>query len=467
MMVPVQDRTRRHALVALLTVVVVASRLPFLDAALSSDEGGFLLVGSQWHSDSSLYGDYWVDRPPLLIALFGLAGNAIGLRLMGCLAAASVAVLADRVGFVLRRAWSPWPVMAGAAFVSMPLFGLRQVDGELLAVPFVLGGLLVGLRASERGSWRGWVAAGVLGACAVLVKQNFVDVFVFGVVLLVARRSRPGQLGALVAGGLDGLVAGCALAAMRGTSPAGLWDALVVFRLRADGLIGSSADDATSDRFGNVLLALLASGAVFVVILFLVAAVRRWRDPLVLATIALLSWELFGVVAGGSYWLHYLIGLIPGLVLAVALLEREPGRLRLAARSLTSYAVVAAVVSTIAWQLNAPAASTSDRVSRWLAGQVHDGDTGVVLYGNPDLLWNAGLTSPYEELWSLPVRVRDPDLVELTAILRGPDAPTWVIAWDDMEACCIQSATAREVVRQRYRLYAEMDGVDIYRLGSS
>jgi hypothetical protein len=207
-----------------------------------------------------------------------------------------------------------------------------------------------------------------------------------------------------------------------------------------------------------VLLALLASGAVFVVILLLVAAVRRWREPLVLATIALLAWELFGVVAGGSYWLHYLIGLIPGLVLAVALLE---------ARSLTSYAVTAAVVSTIAWQLDAPAESTSDRVSRWLAGQVRDNDTGVVLYGNPNMLWNAGLASPYEELWSLPVRVRDPDLGELSAILRGPGAPTWVIAWDGMEGWGIESARARDVVLRRYRLYAEMDGVDIYRLGPS
>jgi hypothetical protein len=329
--------------------------------------------------------------------------------------------------------------------------------------------LLVGLRASERGSWRGWVAAGVLGACAVLVKQNFVDVFVFGVVLLVARRSRLGQLGALVAGGLDGLVAGCGLAAIRGTSPAGLWDALVVFRLRADGLIGSSADDATSDRFGNVLLALLASGAAFVIVAFAVLAVRRLAvlrlgDPLVLATLALLAWELFGVVAGGSYWLHYLVGLIPGLVLAVALLELEPGRFRRAARGLTSYAVIAAVVSTIAWQVDAPADSSSDRVSRWLAGQVRDGDTGVVLFGNPHMLWNAGLTSPYEELWSLPVRVRDPQLTELTAILRGPDAPTWVIAWDDMQAWGIESAAAHQLVLQRYRLYSEIDGVDIYRL---
>ena len=337
MMVPVLDRTRRHALVALLTVVVVASRLPFLDAALSSDEGGLLLVGSQWHSGSSLYGDYWVDRPPLLIALFGLAGNAIGLRLLGCLAAGAVVVLADRVGSA-GRAWSPWPVLAGTAFVSMPLFGLRQVDGELLAVPFVLGGLLLAVGESSRRPLLTWAAAGVLGACAVLVKQNFVDVFVFGVVLLLARgrHGRLTSLGALVAGGAGTLAAGCALAATRGTSPADLWDALVVFRFRADGLIGSSADRATADRFWHVLLALLASGAVFVVAAFAMMAAHRLRDPLVLATIALLAWELFGVVAGGSYWLHYLIGLIPGLVLGVAHLDAQPGRLRTAARSHTA-----------------------------------------------------------------------------------------------------------------------------------
>jgi hypothetical protein len=65
------------------------------------------------------------------------------------------------------------------------------------------------------------------------------------------------------------------------------------------------------------------------------------------------------------------------------------------------------------------------------------------------------------------VRVRDPQLTELTAILRGADAPTWVIAWNDMQALGIESATAHAQVLERYRLYAVMDGVDIYRLSGS
>jgi len=37
------------------------------------------------------------------------------------------------------------------------------------------------------------------------------------------------------------------------------------------------------------------------------------------------------------------------------------------------------------------------------------------------------MRSPYEHLWSLPVRVLDPDLDELTALLRSDRAPTWLV----------------------------------------
>lgn len=45
------------------------------------------MVVGQWSPGTSLYGNYWVDRPPLLIGLFQLAylggGGAVTLRLMG------------------------------------------------------------------------------------------------------------------------------------------------------------------------------------------------------------------------------------------------------------------------------------------------------------------------------------------------------------------------------------------------
>ena len=61
------------------------------------DEAGFLLVGQQWQpGGTSLYGSYWVDRPPLLVTIFRVAsdlGGAVPLRLMGCLATVLIVVL--------------------------------------------------------------------------------------------------------------------------------------------------------------------------------------------------------------------------------------------------------------------------------------------------------------------------------------------------------------------------------------
>src|SRR4029077_12089128 len=71
-------------------VVAVAARLPFLHRPLRPDEAGFLLVGQQWQpGGTSLYGSYWVGRPPLLVTFFRVAadiGGAVPLRLMGCVA---------------------------------------------------------------------------------------------------------------------------------------------------------------------------------------------------------------------------------------------------------------------------------------------------------------------------------------------------------------------------------------------
>jgi len=473
------DVSARLRALLLLCTVMLATRLTFLAAPLSSDEGGFLIVGSQWHAGTSLYGDHWVDRPPLLIALFGLAdalGGAVTLRLLGCLAALAAVLLADQLGRAGHgRGWSPWPSVAGTAYVGMAMFSVNDVDGELLALPFVLGGLTLVVRADLALRFRlaSWAGAGVLGAAAALVKQSFLDVFVFAGVLLLARAvavrdpRRLLGLGVLLTAGVLTTAVAVAGAASRGTSPGGLWDALVVFRLRAAHVIGVAASEATPQRLGWVLLVLAVSGAAAVIGLLVVRAVRRPVTPLVAATLALLGWELFGVLAGGSYWLHYLIGLIPGLVLAVALLDTAPGRLRAATRTVTSYAVLAAVVSFGAWHLAAPPAAVPHRIGTWLADRVEPGDTGVVLYGDPDILWTAGLTSPYEHLWSLPVRVRDPDLVELTAVLRGPQPPTWVLAWNDLNSWGISPGAARAVITARYSLYAVVCGVDVYRLGLS
>ena len=182
----------------------VAARLPFLATPLSPDEGGFLMVAAQWSPGTSLYGDYWVDRPPLMIGLFQLAdlgGGAVALRLMGIAAVVVSVLLAAIVGRAVAPA-RPSAAVATAAtaavFLSSPLFGASEVDGELLAVPFVLAGIIAVLRATRsrtpypRLAW--WAAAGVAATAAAAIKQDMLEVFVAAAasigMLVYARRQR-------------------------------------------------------------------------------------------------------------------------------------------------------------------------------------------------------------------------------------------------------------------------------------
>jgi hypothetical protein len=170
--------------VGLVALLAALWRAPFADRPLSSDEGGFLLVASQWSPGHSLYGNYWVDRPPLLIFFFGLAdglGGALALRILGIVLVVTSVVLAALVGRLVVRRVDPeaagraelLAALTAAVFLVSPLFGSFEVNGELIAVPLVLAGVLALLHADEltRPAQRaGWlVGAGGLGAAAALV----------------------------------------------------------------------------------------------------------------------------------------------------------------------------------------------------------------------------------------------------------------------------------------------------------
>src|SRR5215208_2173573 len=55
-------------------LATVALRLLYLGLPLGTDEGGVALIAKAWGTGhGSLYGAYWLDRPPLLVALYKLA----------------------------------------------------------------------------------------------------------------------------------------------------------------------------------------------------------------------------------------------------------------------------------------------------------------------------------------------------------------------------------------------------------
>ena len=173
------------------------ARLPLLGLPAWADEAGFLMVGSGWHlgdssTDETLYERYWVDRPPVLIGLYGLAdrlGGLEALRLLGALAAAVTVVC---IGWIAHSLDGPhaaqWAAVTGAALLSTLFHWSFMVDGELLAAPFVAAGigcLLSGIAADGRRGLMLSFAGGAAGAAAILTKQNVADVLVFAPVFVL------------------------------------------------------------------------------------------------------------------------------------------------------------------------------------------------------------------------------------------------------------------------------------------
>ncbi len=151
--------------------VAVLARLPYLGLPAWSDEAGFLTVGGAWRLGGStgpggLYGDYWVDRPPVLITLYGIAdrlGGLVPLRLLGAMAAAvTVAGVAWIAHLAAGTRAAGWAALVMAALLSTPYHWSFMVDGELLAAPAVaLGiGLVVSGIATRRSPGHGVVRPG-------------------------------------------------------------------------------------------------------------------------------------------------------------------------------------------------------------------------------------------------------------------------------------------------------------------
>jgi hypothetical protein len=433
--------------------------LPFAGRSLSPDEGGLLMLGGQWSAGSSLYGDYFVDRPPLLIAVFSLAdqlgGTPWSLRLIGVLAVVATVLLAGTVG----RAASVSPVLpalTAAVLVSTPLFGSTVVNGELLGLPLLVGGCAAVLMAARSDRWLRWaLLAGVLAASGAMVKQSLLDVFVLAAVLLTMRR-RWRALGIVGVGALATFAVVVWAASLRGTSPGELWDAVVVFRRQAAAVIADSATDSTTSRLNGMLLALLASGAP----LLLGVLLRRARGSALLwPALAVLSWELVVVLAGGSYWLHYLMGLVPGLVLLTA---AAPGVDRLLRAAYVVCAVSTA--AALAWVLVQPIDRPEEPAIAWLDEHARPGDTAVVAFGGANILHDTDLTSPYPDLWSLPVRVHDPDLTALGSLLASPDRPTWlVVAGTSLGTWGVDASGADVLLHEHYEPATTAGSWTIYR----
>lgn len=478
------SRDRSQAALLLAILVVVASRLPFLRLPLSRDEAGFLVLGHDWltsagHAVTSvpagaLYGDYWVDRPPLLLILFRLGdllGGAVGLRLLGTAAAVVVVLFA---ALAARRVAGPRAyaatAVAAALLLATPLNGTEVVNGELIAGPFVAVGLWAWIRPSR--TVIGGLVAGAAAVAAVLVKQSFIDVFVFVAIFEVLRgraltRARLQSWLGFVLGATLVAVTVLGFAMAHGTSLSALYDAMLTFRIEARSAAGLQPN--TDDRVLLMAVAVIAGGLVPLLgyAAWRLRGLRMSPDRAVIgALVAVIAYDAVAIVFGGGYWSHYLVQpILPIAVLAGIGVAAVPTGLRWPRPwAWTGLVVVLAIItlgSNVARVLD-PVDAPGAGAGAVIGASAEPGDTVMALYGDPSIVRASGLTSPYPYLWTLPIRVRDPQFELVDEVLSGPDAPTWIVVTKRVAGWQLDVPHLEQVFAERYVLVRRACGMGIY-----
>lgn len=498
---------RVRSVVLLAALCAVVGRFCGLLWPLRPDEAGFLLVARAWDPQpDSLYGPYFVDRPPLLIALVKATDDLAGplgfrmLAALGCgvavlLASALVHEVARHRNLVRARASGAEEHEAGrrlarvrggvailtAAFLVTPQIDAVGAKGELLGVPVILASCLLALRALRLPlptAAVNAVGAGLVGAVALGLKQSLAGGLVFGAVLLLValvRRERPRrQLAVLAGAALIGAavpVAATVLWAVQaGVHLETLQYAVISFRSDASQIIADVPNASNRTRswllFGHFLLCCMA-----LVSLWGVFAARHAAPRLpgpVLAAAAMLTVDLAVVGLSGSFWTPYLFTIIPSSVLlwtCVRVTSALPDegvlppssqwRPRLASAIVASAAVSSGVLLAgwvvVVWLLGPPPEHEVN--GREIARLSVPGESMVVYGGRADLQVASGLDSPYPHLWSLPMRTMDPDLADLHDLLAGGQAPEWfatvvpLSAWDGLGRRALGDVVAQRYVR--------------------
>jgi hypothetical protein len=444
-----QLAVRRFVVIVVLAVVVL--RLLFLFEPLHPDEAGYLLVAQDWHrGGTGLYGHYWVDRPPGLIALFKLAS------LVGWLPAIRLLALPFVALFIVSAAWAAhqvagvrgarWSAVVAAALMVSPFVGALKADGELFAASFVMLGVALTIAAVYRTagpSYRLAFLAGLAGGLAVAMKQDFGDALVFATTLVLVSlrqgrmRPRPAY-GVLAAGAAGALVVVGLMVAYSVWDRVGvgrLWYDLYGFRSAVFHVILSHdlfGHDGPAFRALELASLALLSGIVPV----LVALLREaWRcdftgPPIAWGVGVTVIVELLSIVAGGGYWSHYLLGLAPMVAFAIGLWGAGVRLLE----GLGAFTVGSALLALLVFATGGLAPPNAGRqVGAWLHTVSRPADTATMLYGIQDAQLASGLRSPYPYLWPLPLRTLDPHEALLRAQLTGARAPTWVVVWSGLD----------------------------------
>jgi hypothetical protein len=456
--------------------LAVLLRAPFFGTPLGVDEGGLAFVAKHWvRHGSSVYGNQWLDRPPLLVLIVRLAvgaGGDAGVRVLGALAASALVVVVAVVARALGGARAGrYAALAAAVLASSIALQAVYTPAELLAAVPATTSVLCLVRARRTGRLELLVAAGALATSAALVKQSFLDAGLAGVVFLVACAVRPPPRfrwwwAAAWLGGTALPVVAVAVASGAGyLGGRDLPYALLGFRIEALRTLAGTGGTLPS-RLLALFVPAVASGLALAGVL-VPAGLRRFRgDPVVAATLgAWLVGGVVGVVGGGTYWAHYLIEIVPvsAVLSGVAIADVRPAVRVAVARTAVALACAAAVGATVYVAVDHPHGAER-AVGEYIHAHARPGDTQYVLYARANVLRYGGLPTPFPYDWSLMLRAQPEARPELYRMLASAQRPTWLVAWQNDDRWRLdRGGVVDGLLRHNYRRAATVDGHPILR----
>ena len=469
-------------------VLTVAAHLMFLGTTPGADEGGYAVV-ARYANDPGpfLYGPTFVDRPPLLILLFKLAAclGSQGARIVATVAATLCVLAAARAAYLIAGARAArWAAAITAGFSSSPLLQAENANGEIIAGAFVAGSIALILEADRQRQSRPWCAAflatlsGATAMAALFVKQNFGDAIAFAVVLAIAYLLTRGRvLWTLCSGYLIGAAAvlGWALLWSRHHHGAGaLFYAMYGVRADATGAVTSVTSVVQLKNIAILIGAGLASGVFLLAFAVLRANWRRGlrRIPIVgVAYLAAVGVEVVGILGGGNFASHYLIGLVPTISVCtgVMIANWRHGHhvwglrwVRLTSVVIVASSLISSPVAAVAEHADTNAVQV---VGDWVRTASSPEDTIAVPFSNSPVIQISRLRPAYPYNWVLLVRTRDLRLTQFLEMLNGRHPPTWVVEWDlPSQVDLLAPAPILFTLRKHYQLLGSLCGKKIWLL---
>ncbi|MBC7460439.1 MAG: hypothetical protein H7287_03665 [Thermoleophilia bacterium] len=481
---PTRDgaRARRTAIIWTLASIVVAwaLRAPYLGLPLRLDEGGLALVGRAFvqaggHANGSMYGGLWIDRPPLLIALYGGAehlGGAMGVRLLGFVGAtATIALVAAIVARIGSLRAVPYACGVAVALTSSPRLSGSFAYPELLASAVTAGVALLVVRqlTSSRVVVTSWLAAGALALMALLLKQSFLDGLAVGFVgaCIAARRATwRCTLLPFLAG--VGMVA-AATAAWTVTIGPGVRPLIyAMFGFRIDAAHALEASPIPmSVRFDHLAAAAVDAALPMLLpcaIVAVVLLVRRRQSGVAVVVATWLGAGIVGVLGGGYYWSHYMLQLVPVLAVLSGVTIQAIGSHRMRA---------GVVVATLGFLF---VVTVPDAIRR--GGQLHQvpvtsaaaivaenrapSDTMLVTYSRANLAYYTHVRPAFPYQWSLMYSAIPGVEQRLQALLGSPTRPTWIIGWQPARTFGLdRHGTTAALIDSHYHAVGRTCGHDV------